>query len=858
MKSILCLYIRVLVLKDAASASIYGARASFGVIMITTKKGSAGKTNINYSANVRFSKATQVPEMMDSYQFARYFNAAAANAGQSPVFSAEVMQRIQDYQAGKLTDGTVPSSDGKTWNNYTGANANTDWFAENYKDWVPSQQHNLSISGGNERLTYRVSGSFMNQNGLIRHGKDEFNRYTVDSKISAKITDWLTLNYTNKWTREDYQRPTYMTGLFFHNIARRWPTNPVYDNNGFLMEGNEVIQMEDGGVQSKQKNYYTQQVGLVFEPIKDWHINIEGNMRTYTHREHWEVLPVYAHRPNGEPFPFSWDGGASYAPGQTRVNEYRYTDDYFTTNIYSDYSKTIGDHYFKVMAGFNAELTKTDQISAQGDALIDATTPWLDQTTALKRAYGGRNHTSLAGFFGRINYVYKDRYMVEVNGRYDGSSRFVGSKRWGFFPSFSLGWNIAREEFFQNWTDKIGTLKLRGSWGQLGNSNTKDWYPFYQTMSTGTANSQWLVNGKRQNTAVMPGMISTAMTWETVESWDVGLDWGAFRNRLTGSFDFYQRTTKDMVGPAPELPNALGTGVPRINNCDMRSTGWELEIGWRDQIKEVSYGVKMVLSDATDKILKFPNEDKLLDNYYDGEKLGNIWGYETAGIAQSQEQMNEHLALNKPTWGSNWNAGDIMYKDLTGDKIVNNGKNTLEDHGDLKILGNTTPRYNIGLNLDAAWRGFDISMFWQGTLKRDYWLDGPYFWGATGGMWQSAGFKEHWDFWRPEGDALGANTDAYFPRANFDGGKNQKVQSRFVQNAAYIRLKNLQIGYTLPQAWVSKAGMNNVRIYISGDNLLTISDITGVFDPEALGGSWGEGKLYPLQKTISVGLNVNF
>lgn len=847
------------VLKDAASASIYGARASFGVIMITTKGGKAGKTSVSYSGNVRFTDALQIPEMMDSYQFAQYFNAAAANAGQSAVFSAEVMQRIIDYQAGKITSVSTPNSEGK-WNMYAGANANTNWFKEVYRDWVPSHEHNLSVSGGNEKVTYRVSGSFMNQNGLIRFGKDKFNRYTVDAKISAKLTDWATMNYTNKWTREDYDRPTYMTGLFFHNIARRWPTCPVYDDNGYLTDGMELLQMRDGGRQTHEKNYYTQQLGFVFEPIKDWFIHADGNMRTYNNNEHYAVLPVSAHYANGTPYYISWDGGASYSPGASRVYEYRYTEDYFTTNIYTDYSKTINGHFIKAMVGFNAELTKYDSTSGRGDKLISSETPYLGQTTSEQKVTGGRAENSVAGFFGRINYNYEDRYMVELNGRYDGSSRFIGDKRWGFFPSFSAGWNIAREAFFGDLSEIISTLKVRGSWGQLGNTDTKDaWYPFYQTMPTSTANGSWLIGGAKPNLAGLPGIVSSLKTWETIESWDVGLDWSLLNNRLTGSWDYFTRYTYDMIGPAPELPSVLGADAPKINNSDMKSYGFELELSWRDRIRDFNYGVKFVLSDAQQEIMNYPNDSKTLaSGHYSGKKLNEIWGYTTVGIAQTQEEMDTHLVKNKPSWGSSWSAGDIMYADLNGDGVVNNGANTVDNPGDMKVIGNSTPRYNFGLTLDAAWKGIDFSIFFQGIGKRDYWLDGPYFWGANGGQWQSAGFTEHWDFWRGENDPLGANQGAYYPRASFDGGKNQYRQTRYLQNAAYIRIKNLQLGYTLPKQWVSKAGMSSVRVYLSGDNLLTFSDITGVFDPETLGSDWGDGKLYPLSRTISVGLNVNF
>lgn len=848
------------VLKDAASASIYGARASFGVILIKTKGGQAGKTNVNYTGNVRFSSAVQLPEMMDSYQFAQYFNAAAANAGQSAVFSQEVLQRIQDYQSGKITAGTVDATGDGYWDTYSGANANTNWFDEMYRSWVPSHEHNLSISGGTEKLVYRISGSFLNQNGLIRHGDDTLERYTLDSHITAKLTDWATLDFSNKWSREDYERPSYMTGLFFHNIARRWPTNPVYDPNGNYLDGMEIIQMEDGGVQTQKKNYYTNQLALTLEPIKDWLIHVEGNMRTYNYNQHWEVLPVYAHKTDGSPYAFSWDGGASYAAGSSRVYEYRETEDYYTTNIYTDYSKKINNHFFKVLLGFNAELTKKNTISAQGDDLISSGTPYLDQTQDEYKVSGDKDHTSIAGFFGRINYNYKDRYMLEANGRYDGSSRFIGSKRWGFFPSFSAGWNIANEAFFDKLSDYVSTFKIRGSWGQLGNTNTKKWYPFYETMSTEKNNSSWLVDSKKQNTASMPGVISTLMTWETIESWDVGLDWAALNNRLTGSVDYFNRYTYNMVGPAPTLASVFGTDAPKVNNADMKSYGFELELSWRDRIKDFSYGVKFILSDAQQTILRYPNASGSISSgmYRDGMKLNEIWGYTTVGIAQSQEQMDSHLVNNKPSWGSNWNAGDIMYADLNGDGIVNGGSETASDPGDKRIIGNSTPRYNYGITLDCAWKGIDFSVFFQGVGKRDYWLDGAYFWGASGGMWQSAGFTEHWNFWRAADDPLGANLDAYYPRASFDGTKNQYCQTGYLQNAAYIRMKNIQLGYTLPRSWVNKAKMQSARVYVSGENLLTISDIQGMFDPETLGSDYGDGKLYPLQKTISVGISVNF
>lgn len=856
------------VLKDAASSSIYGARASFGVIMITTKSGKAGKTRVNYSGNVRFSDAIQVPEMVDSYTFAQYFNRAQSNTNGGNIFKPEIMDKIKNFQEGKYTDPTTPEyyglqagSDGK-WGNYGNAFANTDWFKEFYKDWVPSTEHNLSISGGTEKLTYMLSGSFLDQSGLIKHGEDNFNRYTLNGKISAKLTEWATLNFTTKWTREDYDRPTYMTGLFFHNIARRWPTNSPVDPNGHYQRDMEIIQLEEGGVQTSQKNWYTNQLQAIFEPIKDWRITLEGSMRTYTRKQHWAVLPIYAYDVNNQPYGLSWNGGAA---GYSEVQDSREDEDYFSANIYSDYSKTIGDHYFKVMAGFNAELYHPSGTTGFGTDLISSEIPSLGLTQNNKKANSWERQRAIAGFFGRINYNYKERYMIEANLRYDGSSRFIGDKRWRLFPSFSAGWNIAREAFFEPVSHVVNTLKIRGSWGQLGNNNTDDtdaWYPFYQTMPTGTANSGWLLNGKKQNTAGLPGIVSSLMTWETIESWNIGLDFGLLNNRLTGSFDYYNRYTYDMIGPAPTLPSVLGAAAPKINNCDLKSYGWDLEVSWRDRINEFGYGARFVLSDGLRKILKYPNPTNSLDTklYYKGQILGDIWGYQTVGIAQTQEEMDKHLANGgTPNWGSKWGAGDIMYANIDGKDGVNNGSNTLDDHGDLKIIGNNTPRYNFGLTLDGNWKGLDFSIFLQGVMKRDYWLDGPYFWGASGDEWQSCAFTDHMDYWRPEGDPLGANTGAYYPKPYFGWiTKNQQKQTGYLQSAAYMRLKNVQIGYTLPKAWTRKAAMESVRLYVSGDNLATFSGISGVFDPELLGSDWGDGKLYPLQRTISIGLNVNF
>ena len=851
------------VLKDASSSAIYGSRAAFGVVLITTKEGKAGRTNVNYSTNVRFSTPSALPTMMDSYQFAQFFNRAAMNQGGSPVFDETTMQRIIDYQAGKITSGSQVRPDGYYSENVL-ANANTDWFDKMYKKAVPSHEHNLSVSGGSDKITYLVSGSFMKQNGFINYNSDDFKRYTLNARIKADLSKYVTLVYGSKWIREDYDKPSYLGDLFYDSIARTWPTCPEYHDNGNY-GSTMVYRLLYAGRNIDQKDQTYNQLQLTIEPIKDWKIYAEGNMRTINRMNHSELLPIPWINAAGEMAYGSLDG--SRAAGATEVTEQSWRDNYLTGNLYSDYFKQFeSGHYFKVMAGFNAELMKSRDVKGIMDNLITPDLPTLNTATENPRTSGGYSHWSTVGFFGRLNYNFQEKYLFEFNLRHDGTSRFLGDQRWGTFPSFSLGWNVAREGFFENLgnlKEYISTLKFRGSWGQLGNTNTEDLYPFYLTVPFKTQAGGWLIDGKKSNLSYAPGLVSTMLTWETVESWNVGLDWGAFNNRLTGSFEYYVRQTKDMVGPAPELPSILGTGVPKMNNADMKSYGFDLDVSWRDKVGDFSYGVKFVLSDNKRKVTRYPNENGIYSQWYAGKMSGEIWGYETIGIAKTQEEMDKHLASlpnGGQTIGSQWAAGDIMYKDLNNDGKIDAGSSTLGDPGDKKIIGNSTPRYRFGLTLDGSWKGFDLSLFFQGVAKRDYLLAGPYFWGAKNGQWHSVGFDYHWDFFRPEGDPLGANVDSYYPRPLFDqGGKNQQDQTRYLQNAAYLRLKNLQLGYTFPKAWVNKIGLQHLRLYFSGDNLFTVTGLHGYYDPEALGDTGDKmGKVYPLSRTYSVGMNINF
>ena len=854
------------VLKDASSSAIYGSRAAFGVILVTTKSGKEGRTNVSYNGNVRFSTATQIPEMPNSYDFARYWNDAAANSGGNAPFSQDMLNKIKNHINGtpapgeEVTTTWQGTAANEPWSMYNGSWDNTNWFKEMYKSAVPSTEHNISVSGGGNKVNYYISGAILSQRGLIRHGKDKLKRYNFSSKVTANLTDWATVTYNTKWIREDYSRPSYMTGLFFHNIARRWPTNPVYDPNGHYVHGNEILQMENGGIDATQEDKLFQQLALEFRPIKGWKIRLEGNYNTTNYHNHWDVLPIYYYDPDQHPIAAAWSG--DYAAGKSNVGEAMSKNNYYNGRFFTEYNMTLNDkHEFKFLAGLDMESNIYTNLSASQADLVTPLVPTLNNATNKVVGRGFSNtHWSTMGMFGRINYAYDSRYLAEFSIRRDGSSRFIGDKTWGTFPSFALGWNIANEQFFKPLNKTVNTLKLRLTYGSLGNTNTDQLYPWFLRQPINSNSSAWLVNGERVNTSGVPGLVSPFLTWERVQSWNIGLDFGLFNNKLQGTFDYFVRTTKNMVGPAPVKPSILGATQPKENNSDMRSNGWDLEVRWRDRVGQVNYGIKLVLSDDYQTITNFYNPNRLLSQWCAGKRMGDIYGYKVEGIAQTDQQMNEWLANNKPSWGSDWAAGDVMYKDLNGDKKVNSGKSTYDDMGDLTKIGNSLPRYRFGITLDANWKGFDFLIFMQGVGKRDFWDASPYSVGANTGLWQSAAFKDHLDYWRPATDTnFGPNPNAFYPRPLFGAGsKNFQTSDRYLQNAAYMRIKNIQIGYTLPMSIANKIGANRIRFYFSAENLATFTKMNKIFDPEATGGDWGPGKIYPLQRTVSFGLNLNF
>ncbi|MGQ7868830.1 SusC/RagA family TonB-linked outer membrane protein [Sunxiuqinia sp. sy24] len=850
------------VLKDAASSSIYGSRAPFGVILITTKKGEKGKVEVNYNNSFRSGSPNHWPSVSDSETFAYVLNDNSVNSGNAPYFSSEWLDRIIRYKNGEDVP-MLANSQGRWVNGYNAGHANSNWLKGVFDDQSFSQEHNLSIKGGSEQMQYYISGGFIEEEGLLKINTDNYQRYNITGKINASLTSYLDVEFINRFSRKDYQRPTFLNDGIWDNILRQgWPTMPIYDDNGKLFDNaaSPILKLRDGGEHNEIVDVNTHQLKFTLKPLEGWQIVGSGSYKSSNQFRQWYQKPFYNYDKNGNPYYGS--GGT-----ESNVNEYAFKSDYYNLDVYSDYELEIKAHKFKLMAGGQFENFSQRDLMAQRTGSISPDVQSISTTTGINSRGeeippsldGNYYDWAVGGFFGRLNYNYDNRYLFEANLRYDGSSRFRQGSRWLLVPSFSLGWNVANEKFWN--VDIVDQLKVRASYGSLGNQNTDVWYPTYLTQPVGVQDGGWLVSGSQPNTTYAPGLISSSLTWEKVESYNYGLDFALLNSRLSGSFDYFVRNTLDMVGPAPELPNTLGTAVPKQNNTDLKTYGWELSVVWNDGLDirgdRFKYGASLVLSDSQTEITRYPNESKSLSTYREGQKLGEIWGYETVGIAKTQEEMDAHLApLNDGgQFGlTNLTAGDVMYKDLNGDNKISSGANTLNDPGDRRVIGNNTPRFRLGTTLSASYKGFDVRAFFQGVLKRDYATSSQMFF-PGGWQWGVIVLDDQLDYFRAdENHPLGQNLDPYYGRPLMDN-RNREIQTKYILDASYVRLKNLTVGYTLPKGLTNALGISNLRVYASGENLFTFTGLTKIYDPELI--RTDKRNSYPIFRTYSLGLSLS-
>lgn len=842
------------VLKDAASTAIYGSSAPYGVILITTKKGKIGQgARVTYDNNFSWAQPINLPRMLNSLDFANLYNEAFANAGRAPFFNDETLARIKAYQAGTLTTQTIKNPNVPNgWNNWNTGNANNDWFKIYFKDFAFSQQHNISVSGATEKSNYYVGIGYNDKAGMYNFGKDDFKRFNIRANLSTNITNWLTFNFRSTISRSLYNTPNVYSGQtggnYMHQIARKFPTVSLINPDGHYSDESNVLLHLQGGRNKNTEDQPMLTGEFKINPLKGWDITMNYTFDGDFYDAQNQLKTVFVYLPDGSTAP---SGGTT--PNAFTRNNYR--NEHHIVNAFSSYEKQLGGHTLRILGGFTSELTNYTSYSASNSQLFSNDIPSLSLTYNTTPSVSDQvRRLAVEGFFGRFNYNFKDKYLLEVNGRYDGTSRFLAGHRWKFSPGVSAGWNIDRENFWKPISHIVNAFKLRGSYGSspdqlfLGDPSVYTYYPFYPALATSSPNStSWLFGGSKQASVNQPPLVNPDLTWVTATSYGVGADLALLNNRLSVTYDYYIRKADDFVGPSAVVPGLLGTGVPPVNNAAIQTKGFELTLQWADNIGELGYNIRANLSDYRGKVVKYNNPARSLSTWYVGQSIGEIWGYTTQGLFQSDEEAAK--APSAQFWKSGWHAGDVKYADLNGDGIISNGKNTVDSSGDLRVIGNNTPRFQYSLNLGVNYKGFDLNVFLQGIAKRDAWIGSNYFWGIVGDEWQSSPFTANLNRWTP------GTPNGYFPKyyMSQENGKNTQIQTRYLQNAAYLRIKSVQLGYTLPAGLLSRIHTKKVRVYFDVENLATFTKLLKTMDPEL---SISDAKIYPLQRTFSCGLNV--
>jgi TonB-linked SusC/RagA family outer membrane protein len=869
------------VLRDAASAAIYGARAAFGVILITTKQGAIGKQTISYNTYASWGKPTLLPKpVTDPYIFSRVLETATDNTPWDYVnYSDEHYRWAKERSENpSIADTRINPKDPTKWA-YMGSN---DWYDYFFNKASFSQNHSLAFSGGvsiNETpLSYYLSADYTRENGLNKLTDDFWDRYGLRSKLGFSPLNWLKLdNNLNIYETKKALPNASITDLYYLR-----PTDVAKNPDGTWANtgaGNLAARLTDGGKNIENMIGFQNITSATATFLNgDLQVNGDASFKRELWKYHFDSKKYnIGYGPND----VRLEGGNGFV---TENNGYLYTNAF---NLYTTYKKTIGNHFFSAMAGYNSENYRYSKVNASRQVLISSSLPYLSLTSGEMSLGAGYEAYATTSAFGRLNYTFKDRYILEATGRYDGSSRFPISRRWGFFPSVSGAWIASAEEFFKPLANVLSTFKLRTSYGNLGNQNpSSDPYlrdfGYIQTLPTGP--SPYLINGTQQQVITNAPALAVdpnTYTWEKVSTLNMGTDIGLFKDKFLIAFDYFIRDTKGMLTAAQELPGVLGTAVPKQNAANLRTKGWELSVTYRDRFdlgsKPFSFETKFTLADSRAKITKFKNNQKLFYAYSEDKKKCEIWGLENYGLFQNKEEI---AALNQKSIVP-WGALDIVpgwpkYKDLNGDHKIEKGLSS-NDPKDLRIIGNSTDRYTVGANLNMDWNGFDLGIFLQGVLKRDFYPHHYLFWGPYQQPYANV-YPWNLNFYRGAADSpeqrakhsasyiaaglADANLNSEYPvlqswLADANTGQGLDIpQTKYLLNGAYLRVKNITMGYTLPAQITKRLKLGRLRVYVSGENLYEFSSIKKYIDPEAVNqgsSAWA----YPFQRKYAVGLNLD-
>ena len=899
----------VSVLKDASSTAVYGARGAFGVILVTTKNPTKGRPVVTYDGSVTVNRRTVIPDgITDPVVWIDWWKQAwnGFKNGSQPVpdhvdsnipYNEEIYQMLLARQQ----DPSLPSVVPLEGNNMFGWAylESTNWDQLFYKDFNWSTEHNLSVSGGGDKADYYISGRFYDMDGIYRVGNESFKKYDLRAKGSLKIRPWLTITNNISVSITDQHEPKHSRDNF--NVRKSimhcaMPLSPVKNPDGTWTTSSAISGYasfsEGTSYRDRDNVYLREKVSLDVDIIKDV-LKFQADYSfNFTSGKQFDVQ---------NPVEYSKKPGVILLESETAGSKLTQVDSktqYQAGNLYLTYTPRLGDnHSLTVLAGWNVEQQKYETVTVQRKGIIlkDKPSFALMNGTLLAPSAGG-NIWAYAGAFFRANYSYKGKYLAEVSGRYDGSSKFPSGQKWGFFPSASLGWRISDEPWMSWSKPALDNAKIRVSAGTMGNGNVSP-YSYVSSMGVSTVNN-YIIDGELATVSSLGSPVPVSLTWETVTTYDVGLDLDFFDNRLSFTGDYYRRYTSNMYTQSVALPSVYGTTPPKGNNAKLRTDGWELSLSWRDQFtlggKPFGYSVKAMVWDSQSTVLEYINDTGSLgtvsgyisnggtpSQYYVGMKLGEIWGYTVAGLFKDQADI-DNAAVQTFNQGEDkiTRPGQVKIADIDDSRDIGPGAFTVTDHGDLSIIGNQTPRYRFGINLAANWNGIGISIFLQGVGKRDWYpgSDSGYFWGKYGRPFFTF-IPSIQDYRRDDVYSEEKNNwdTAYWPRLTTyqsNGGKNwDKVleipNTRYLQRASYIRIKNIQVDYTFNRQVCSKIGLQGLKIYLSGENLFTFTPMHKYapnFDPEALSYDTDfvgpetptSGDSYPILKSLTLGVNITF
>lgn len=872
----------VSLLKDAASASIYGARGAFGVVLITTKNPVKERLSINYSANFSVKNPVVIPDYVwDGYTWAKMFNEAHYNwEGSYPSAANKTIRFSQEYLDAFKYRTEHPEEFSEQWE-INPANGeyvyyySTNWYEELYKKFTTANDHNVTVSGSTKALNYMITGRYLGQKGIFKYNSDDYQMYNFRAKGSVQIFPWLNIDANSQYSEMKYHMPLNVgegTGIWRNISDEGNPMSPMFNPDGTLTH-TSAYQVGDlwygKNGYDQNKRVFKNTVAFTSNFFEDT-FRIKGNytFQNVDDNEKRRRVPVpYSKAP----------GKISYVGTSTNdLRDIWRETKYMAANLYSEYENYFKeDHYLKAMIGYNYEESVYKKLEAERNGLIfeDAT----DLSLALGEDInvdGSYEKWNLLGGFSRINYSFKDRYLIELNGRYDGSSKFPARERFAFFPSYSIGWRISNEPFWNISEKLITNLKLRASYGSLGNGSIASY--LYQELFN-ISQSGRILGGVKPQVTSRPSVLPDGLTWETSTTTNFGLDMSLFSNRLQFVGDIYLRETTDMFTIGMTLPAVFGATPPKGNYADLKTKGWELSLSWRDNFslnsKPFNYDIKMSLADNKAVITRYNNPEKILSDYYEGMTVGEIWGYTNDGFFKDQVDIDNHADQSrfKTTNARIIYPGDIKLKDINGDGKIDPGTNRLDNPGDRKIIGNSMPRYTFSINLGADWNQFFFSAFFQGVGKQNWFpvSESSVFWGQYNRPYN---YLPRWhiaNHWTPE------NPNAYLPRyvgrvANrADGILTDNPQTAYLQNIAYIRMKNIQLGYILPKSIISKISAQDAKFYVSAENFWTWSPLykitrdidvenTGPSDQKLGSSNAGDGYNYPMLKSLSFGLSVTF